>query len=77
MPKAASKFAAAPSTPPASTSKTPMAVPDSSNPTTSLPVEGAEATVTVPDQGGPKKERQPTELFLILLSTNRFWKLEN
>ena len=63
MPKAASKLAAAPSTPPASTSKTPMAGPDSSNPTISWPVEGAEATVTVSDLGGHQKREADGIIF--------------
>ena len=44
MPKAASKLAAAPSTPPARISKSPVTVRSSFIPTTSLPIEGTEAT---------------------------------
>ena len=39
MPKAAAKLAAAPSTPPASISTAPMAVPNSCIPTTSFPLK--------------------------------------
>ena len=35
--------------------KAPMAVPNSSIPTTSLPTGSTEATVTAPDYGGPQK----------------------
>ena len=55
MPKAAPKMAAAPSTPPASNSKAPFAVPSPSLPSTSLPIEITAATVTVPDYGGPRR----------------------
>ena len=55
MQKAAATLAAAPSRPKARISKTPMAVHNSSIPTTSLPIEDTEATVTDPDYGGPKK----------------------
>ena len=77
MPKAASKLAAAPSTPPASISKNPVAVRKSSLPTTSLPTKSTEATVAVPDNAGPQKKEaeasliekwpQPTEF--------RSWKM--
>ena len=52
MPTAAPTLAAAPSTPPASNSKAPLAVPISSIPTTSSPID---PTVAVLDYGGPKK----------------------
>ena len=58
MPKEAPKMAAAPSTPPASISTAPLAVSNSSFPTSSSLIEGADSTATVPDHGGPKKERQ-------------------
>ena len=53
MPKAASKLAAAPSTPPASISKTPVAE-HSSLFRRLLQGKSTEATVTVPDYGGPR-----------------------
>ena len=53
MPKATPKLAAAPSTPPARFSKAPMALPKSSFPTTTLPIESTEATMTVTDHGVP------------------------
>ena len=53
MPKAASKLAAAPSTPRTRISNTAH---NSSNPTTSLPLERTEATVTVPGYEEPKKK---------------------
>ena len=53
--KAAFKLAAAPSTPPASISKTPMTAHNSSVPMLSLLIESTEAVVTVPDYEGPKK----------------------
>ena len=55
MPKAASKLAEAPSTPPASISNTPVAVHNATIATISLPIESTEATVTVPDYGGTEK----------------------
>ena len=58
MPKAASKLAAAPSTPPANISKTPAAVHNSSIPTTSLLNGSTEPTVTVPDHGGLQKREK-------------------
>ena len=52
-------MAAALSPPPASISKSPVAVHNSSLPTTSIPTGSTEATVTVPDNGAPKeKQRQ-------------------
>ena len=75
MSRAAPKLAAAPITPPANISRTPMAVPNSSIPTTSSPIGGSEGTETVLDYGGPKKREsvvtdkwhQPTEF--------RSWKI--
>ena len=61
MPKEAPKMAAAPRTPPASISKAPVAVPNSSFPTSSSPIEGADSTATVPDHGGPKKREKPRQ----------------
>ena len=55
MPKAASKLAAAPSTPPANISKTPVAVRNATITTISSPIESTEATVTVPDCGELKR----------------------
>ena len=49
------KLVAAPSTPQAGNYKTPLTVHNSSVPTTYLPIESTEATVTVPDLGGPEK----------------------
>ena len=50
-PKAVPKWTAAPSTPPASNSKDPLAVPDASFFTTSLPTETTAPTVAVLDYG--------------------------
>ena len=55
MPTAASKLAAVPSSPPASISKTPVAVRNATITTTSLPIESTEAPLTVLDYGGTKK----------------------
>ena len=55
LPKAASKLAAAPSTPPPKISKTPVPEHNSTIATT-LTIESTEATVTVHDCGGPKKK---------------------
>ena len=60
MPKAPPKLTAVPSAPPASNSKAPLAVPNSSIPATSLSTETTVPTVTVPDCGGPQKERSRT-----------------
>ena len=49
MPKAATKFAATPSTPPANTPKAPLTVPNSFTPTTALPTETTAPAVAVPD----------------------------
>ena len=57
MPKAAPKKAAAPSTPPASISKAPVAAPNSSLPSASFPIGGSEATLAVLYCGGPKREK--------------------
>ena len=62
VPKAVPKLAAAPSTPPASNSKAPLAVHTSSLPTTSLPTEQTAPTVSVPDHGGPTREKPNTLL---------------
>ncbi len=81
--KAASKLAAAPSWPPASNSKTPVAVHCSTIPTTSSPIESTEAAGTVPDCGGPKKKREREKkkerggYYWQVASANRIQKLEN
>ena len=62
MPKAASEFVAALSTPPASVSKNLVAVHNSSMPTTSLPNGSTEAAATVLDYGGPKKREEETNI---------------
>ena len=77
MPKAASKLAAAPSTRQARISKTQVAAHNFLFRRLLLPLGSTEATVTVPDYGGPRKReaeanmidkwRQPTEF--------RSWKL--
>ena len=64
MPKAATKLAEAPSTPPASNSKAPLAVPNSSGP----PTEASSSTVTVPDYGG--SERPKGETSTVIRSTS-------
>ena len=55
MPTAASKLAAAPSTPPVSISKTPVVVRNATITTISSPIESTEVTVTVPDCGELKR----------------------
>ena len=54
-PKAASILTAVSSTPPASISKTQVAVHNSSIPTTSSPIGSTKVTVTIPEYGGPEK----------------------
>ena len=49
----APNLAAAPSTPPATISKAPTAVPNSSVLAISLPIESTDVALTVPDHGGP------------------------
>ena len=62
MPTAFRKLAATSSIPPARISKILVAAHTSAIPTTSLTIESTEATVTVPDYGGPKKKpRQSPE----------------
>ena len=56
IPKAASTLAAPPSTPLARISNKPVAVHSFSFPTTCLPLESREATVTIPDYGGLNKK---------------------
>ena len=56
-PKAAPKLAAFSSTPRASISKAPTAVPNSFIPTTTLPIESTDSTVTIPDCGKRKKRQ--------------------
>ena len=64
VPKAATKLAEAPSTPPASNSKAPLALPNSSGP----PTEASSSTVTVPDYGG--SERPKGETSTVIRSTS-------
>ena len=77
MPKAAPTLAAAPSTSPASNSNIPVAVHNFSVPTISLPIWSTGATVTVHDDGGPKKERSRGNYFWQMAPTNRTQMFEN
>ena len=72
VPKAAPKLAAAPSTPPASNSEAPQAVPNTSILTTALLAGTTNPTVAVFDGGG-SQEREAEHV----ASANRIWKLEN
>ena len=76
MPKAASKLAAAPSTPLARISKTPVTVHNSSVPTTSLPIASTEA------RGQslilePMKRETETIFYCQMARTNRIQKSDN
>ena len=76
VPKAVPTLAAAPSTPPASSSKAPLAVSNPSIPATSLPTEIVAFTVAVPLCGGHKK-RSRGNFRRQTAATDRNQKLEN
>ena len=77
VPKAATKFAAAPSTLLASNSKAPVTIHNPSLSTTFLPTENAALTVTALDCGGPENLEKPNNSPLTMPSTDRNQKQGN